>query len=166
MIDCIKEEEVMTTSHPWKQSLAHQAKTLQELMKPHRLSDATLVKLEETVVLGCYTIRRLINGFLLPESHRNRPIPMSAFPRRPLSVPLGDEPLTVRYVMDAGKPVQHDPLFLCHQVLQNCIFEPWLTADHQLKGIYVTSDHQRKIALYGIDLGTLHELFHHLSTNE
>lgn len=49
----------MTSSHPWKQSLESQAKTLQELMKLHRLSDATLVKLEETIVLGCYTIRRL-----------------------------------------------------------------------------------------------------------
>jgi hypothetical protein len=71
-----------TASHPWKQGLEHQAKALQEFTKPHRLSDATLVRLEETVVLGCYTIRRLINGFLLPDSHRNQPVPMSAFPRR------------------------------------------------------------------------------------
>ena len=55
-------------------------------------------------------------------------------------------------------------MFLCHQVLQNCVFEPWLTSDNQLAGIYVTSDHQRKIALYGISLGDLHNLFHHLST--
>jgi len=68
-----------TPSHPWKQTLEHQAKALQELMKPHRLSDATLVRLEETVVLGCYTIRRLINGFLLPDSQRNQPVCMSAF---------------------------------------------------------------------------------------
>ena len=47
-----------------------------------RLSDATLVRLEETVVLGCYTIRRLINGFLLPEARRNQPFPMIAYPRR------------------------------------------------------------------------------------
>jgi hypothetical protein len=28
----------------------------------------------------------------------------------------------------------------------------------------VTSDHQRKIALYGISIVDLHNLFHHLST--
>jgi hypothetical protein len=50
-------------------------------------------------------------------------------------------------------------------VLQNCVFEPWLTADNQLTGIYVTSDHQRKIALYGVSLGALQDLFHHLSTD-
>lgn len=155
-----------TPSHPWKQSLEHQARALQELMKPHRLSDATFVKLEETVVLGCYTIRRLINGFLLPESRRTQPVPMRAFPRRSHMQPLlGDEPLKVRYDMDAGRPVQHDPIFLCHQVLQNCVFEPWLTTDNLLTGIYVTSDHQRKIALYGVTLGNLRDLFLHLSSD-
>ena len=155
-----------TTSHPWKQTLEHQAKALQELMKPHRLSDATMVKLEETVVLGCYTIRRLINGFLLPDSQRNQPFPMIACPRRiHSSSQLNDDPLGIRYDLDAGRQVQHDPIFLCHQVLQNCVFEPWLNADNQLTGIYVTSDHQRKIALYGISLVDLQNLFHHLSTN-
>ena len=155
-----------TTSHPWKQVLSHQAKALQEIMKPHRLSDATLVRLEETVVLGCYTIRRLINGFLLPEARRNQPFPMIACPRRPhSSSQLGDEPLRIRYDLDAGRPVQHDPIFLCHQVLQNCVFEPWLSTDNQLTGIYVTSDHQRKIALYGVELGALHDLFQHLSSD-
>lgn len=154
-----------TTSHPWKQTLEHQANALQELMKPHRLSDATMVRLEEAVVLGCYTIRRLINGFLLPESQRNQSVPMNAFPRRQHSSSLlGDEPLKIRYDLDAGRPVQHDPMFLCHQVLQNCVFEPWLTSDNQLSGIYMTSDHQRKIALYGVSLANLHNLFHHLST--
>lgn len=134
-------------------------------MKPHRVSELTRVKLEETVVIGCYTIRRLINGFLLPESLRHQPIPMSAFPRRQHGASLpGDEPLRIRYDLDAGRPVHHDPLFLCHQVLQNCVFEPWLTTDKQIAGIYVTSDHQRKIALYGISLGDLRDLFHLVGT--
>jgi hypothetical protein len=160
----IRRSIMTTTSHPWKQVLERQAKALQELMKPHRISEATTVKLEETVVLGCYTIRRLINGFLLPESLRNHPFPMSAFPRRPQSTSLlDDEPLRIRYDLEASRPVQHEPIFLCHQVLQNCVFEPWLTTDHQLTGIYVTSDHQHKIALYGVSLESLKELFHHLS---
>jgi len=154
-----------TSSHPWKQSLEHQAKALQELAKPHRFSDATMVKLEETIVLGCYTIRRLINGFLLPDSLRNHTIQMSAFPRRPHSSPLGDEPLHIRYDMGAGRPVQHDPIFLCHQVLQNCVFEPCLTTDKQITGIYVTSDHQRKIEIYGVSLVTFQDLFLHLSAS-
>lgn len=155
------------SSHPWKQSLEHQAKALQELMKTHRHSEASLVKLEETVVLGCYTIRRLINSFLLPESRRHQPVPMTAFPRRHQgSILPAEDPIKLRYDLDAGRAVHHDPIFLCHQVLQNCVFEPWIAPDHHLAGIYVTSDHQRKVALYGISLEAIHDLFHHLGTDK
>ena len=48
---------------------------------------------------------------------------------------------------------------------QNCVFEPWLGAEHRLTGVYVTSDHQRKIALYGVRLSALSGLFVRLSAD-
>lgn len=154
-------------SHPWKQELARRAESLQELSGPHRSTGLSSVRLEEAVVLGCYTVRRLINGFLLPESCAHQPFPMTVFPRRRHTAPLlGDEPLTIRYDLDANRPVTHDPLFLCHQVLQNCVFEPWNAPEHHLTGIYVTSDHQRNVALYGVRIADLSDLFLRLSRNE
>ena len=154
-------------SHPWKQELARRADALRDFAEPHRLTGTSRVRLEETVVLGCYTIRRLINGFLLPESCANQPFPMTVFPRRRQTAPqLGDAPLHLRYDLDACRTTTHDLLFLCHQVLQNCVFEPWLTTEHRLSGIYVTSDHQRKVALYGVHLADLGDLFVRLSQNE
>jgi hypothetical protein len=147
-------------SHPWKQTLERKGRTLQDFSDTHRLTGVALVKLEETVVLGCYAIRSLINGFILPAAHCHQPFPMTVFPRRHQSTPvLGDEPLVTRYDLDAGRIMTHDLMFLCHQVLQNCIFEPWLGADHRLKGVYITSDHQRKVALYGVGLSALSDLF-------
>ena len=155
-----------TQSHPWKQTLERQAKALQAFTETHRLTTLTRVKLEESVVLGCYALRRLVNGFLLSESCCHQSLSMTVFPRRPQSVPLlGDEPLPTRYNLDAGRVAPHDLMFLCHQVLQNCVFEPWLNTDHRLTGIYITSDHQHKIALYGVSLSALSDRFLHLSTN-
>ena len=156
-----------TSSHPWKQELARKAAILQPMAGPHRLTDSTAAKLEETVVVGCYAIRRLVNGFLIPESRIHHPVAMTAFPHRRQTIPvLGDEPLPTRYDLGAGRLVNHDLVFLCHQVLQNCIFEPWQSADHSLIGILVTSDHQRKIALYGVTLPALIELFHRIGTED
>jgi hypothetical protein len=122
--------------------------------------------MEEAVVVGCYAIRHLLNGFVLSESCRHQVFPMTVFPRRLQSVPLlGDEPLALRYDLDRGRTVQHDLLFLCHQVLQNCVFDPWFSAEHRLTGIYVTSDHQRKVALYGIGLTALADLFARLGAD-
>jgi hypothetical protein len=151
-------------SHPWKQTLERKAKALEGFADTRRLTGPTLVKIEETVVLGCYAIRGLINGFHLPAARCHEPFPMTSFPRRHLTTPeLGDEPARTLYDLAAGRLVQHDLMFLCHQVLQNCVFEPWLTTDHRLIGIYVTSDHQRKVALYGISLSTLIDVFQGLS---
>lgn len=157
---------MMTPSHPWKQTLERKATALQKLADTHRLTGATLVNVEETVVLGCYAVRSLINGFLLSEARCHQAFSMTAFPRRHQSTPmLGDEPLRIRYDLDAGGIVQHDLMFLCHQVLQNCVFEPWLDTNHHLTGVYITSDHQRKIALYGVGLGALSDLFLRLSAD-
>ena len=153
-----------TPSHPWKQALARNAATLQAFTEPHPLAGPAAVKLEEAVILGCYTIRRLISGSLLPEARTHQLFPMTAFPARRLATPtLGDEPLATRYDLGAGHSVQHNLMFLCHQALQNCVFEPWIGPDRRLVGIHVTSDHQRKIALYGITLGALVDLFLRIS---
>jgi hypothetical protein len=152
-----------TTSYPWKQQLLRQAEILHEITLPHRWSEASSVKLEETVVLGFYGIRRLINAFLLSEDLVHRPIPMTAYPaRRKNDALMGETSWEVLYDLKAGAPVTHDLLFLCHQVLHNCVFSSYFDTQRSLQGIYMTSDHQRKVALYGIDLKAIEALFHHV----
>ncbi len=150
-----------TTSHPWKQHLLRQAEALDKLRGTRRWTASSSIALEETVVLGFYAIRRLIAAFLLPESAMHRPIPMTAYPvRRPDgTVRLGDENLGVLYDLTSGRVASHDLSFLCHQVLHNCTLAPQLDPDHALMGVLVTSDHQRKVALYGLGLDTMIDLF-------
>ncbi len=154
-----------TTSYPWKQQLLRQAELLHELVQPHRWSEASSVKLEETVVLGFYGIRRLINSFLLSDALVHRPIPMTAFPaHRKTDVLVGEPSFEVLYDLKSGHPVAHDLLFLCHQVVHNCVFAAFFDAERNLQGVYITSDHQRKVALYGIDFKTIQNLFHQVGT--
>ena len=150
-----------TTSHPWKEHLLRQAEALDKLRGTRRWTEPTAIKLEESVVLGFYAIRKLIGGFLLSEAAVHRPIAVTAYAaRRPAgTVRLGDEDLKVLYDLSAGRPTAHDLSFLCHQVLHNCALAPQFDAGHVLTGILVTSDHQRKVALYGIALETLAALF-------
>lgn len=150
-----------TTSHPWKRHLLRQADALDAMRGSRRQTEASSVKLEETVVLGFYAIRRLIGGFLLPEAVVHRPIAMTAYPaRRPAgAVRLGDEDIRELYDLSSGRATSHDLLFTCHQVLHNCALTPQFSEDHTLSAILVTSDHQRKVALYGIPLDALIALF-------
>lgn len=150
-----------TTSHPWKLHLLKQADTLEAAQGAKRLTGPSAIRLEESIVLGFYVIRRLIGGFLLSDALVHRPIPMTAFPVRHPSgaIRLGDEDVKDLYDLTAGRTVSHDLSFLCHQALHNCIFTPQFDSDHTLVGVLVTSDHQRKVALYAVSLDTLVALF-------
>ena len=149
-----------TSSHPWKQLLLRQAEALQPLRQPHRWSEASTVRLEETVVLGFYAIRRLINAYLLSDALVHRPITMTAYPsQKKTGLLLGDEPLVTLYELKAGREVAHDLLFLCHQITNNCVFVPYFGKDKAIQGVYVTSDHQRKVALYGVTIESVQNLF-------
>lgn len=66
------------------------------------------------------------------------------------------------YDLTGGRATTHDLSFLCHQVLHNCALAPQFSPGHELSGILVTSDHQRKVALYGLSLETLIALFRNL----
>lgn len=150
-----------TASHPWKVHLLKQADTLEAARGAKRLSMPSAIRLEESVVLGFYAIRRLIGGFLLSDALIHRPIPMTAFPVRHPSgaIRLGDEDLKDLYDFTASREVRHDLSFLCHQMLHNCTFTPQFDSDHTLAGVLVTSDHQRKVALYAVSLHTLVAVF-------
>lgn len=150
-----------TISHPWKVHLLQQAETLEKLRGIKRLAAPSAIKLEEAVVLGFYAIRRLIGGFLLSDALIHRPIAMTALPVRRTSgaIRLGDEDIKELYDLAAGRAVAHDLSFLCHQVLHNCTFVPQFDSGHTLTGVLVTSDHQRKVALYAVSLDTLAALF-------
>jgi hypothetical protein len=154
-----------TQSHHWKRLILKQAKILDQVVKPHRWTEASSLKLEQASVLGFYAIRRLINSFLLAGALVHRPIPLTVFPARHKPGPLlGDEPLGVVYDLDSAKPASHDLLFVCHQVTYNCVFEPCFGKDGRLQGIYVTSEHQRKAALYGISIESMQEVLRRCGT--
>ena len=149
-----------TTSYPWKHQLLRQAEALHDLVAPHRWGEASAVRLEETVVLGFYAIRRLINAFLLGDAVVHRPVPMTAFPAlRTTGVLVGEAPFERLYDLKSGRAASHDLLFLCHQVMHNCVFATYFNREKVLQGVYITSDHQRKVALYGIDIRTVEDLF-------
>ena len=150
-------------SHYWKQLLLRQVPVLDRLGALQRWNEASSVKLEESVVLAFYTIRKLINSFLLDQRLVHQPIRMTVFPVRHGVGPLmGDEPFGTLYDLDSGHAAAHDLLFLCHQVTGNCLFEPCFSTDQKLRGIYFTSDHQRKAGLYCLDIESLREILQHV----
>jgi hypothetical protein len=149
-----------TSSHTWKRHLLKQAATLERLAAGQRWGEASQVRLEESVVLGFYDIRKLAGAFLLSPAVVHAPLSIVAFPAKRVDQWVAEEgQIADLYDLGKGRPVAHDLLFLCHQAIHNSVFAPWLAASGALEGVYLTSDHQRKVALYGIRLPVLLALF-------
>ena len=149
-----------TSTHTWKRHLLKQAKTLESLAAVRRWGDASRVRLEESVVLGFYDICKLAGAFLLSPALLHEPVSIIACPaRRKEQWLTGGERIEDLYDLGQSRPAAHDLLFLCHQAVHNCVFEPWLGAGGTLEGVYLTSDHQRKVAVYGLRLPVLVTLF-------
>lgn len=149
-----------TPSHPWKQHLLKQADVLDRMTGATRWGEVSSVRLEESVVLGFYDIRKLVGAYLLGRSILHEPVPIQAYPvQRKAGVLLGDEPLQDLYDFSVGRNVAHDLLFLRHQAIHNCLFAPCFSSERKLQGVYLTSDHQKRVALYAVELPTLTSLF-------
>jgi hypothetical protein len=155
-----QEANMSTSTHTWKLHLLKQADTLERLAAGRRWRDASRVRLEESVVLGFYDIRKLAGAFLLSPAVIHEPVSIIACPaRRKEEWLAAEERIADLYDLGHSRSVAHDLLFLCHQAVHNCVFEPWLGAGGKLEGVYLTSDHQRKVALYGLRLPVLVALF-------
>lgn len=140
-------------SHPWKRDLLRQAAALERCAERTRWTQAASLKLEQTVLLGFYSIWKLVESSRVSPRVVQRPVALTSFRPRPASqVPRPAREVADRYGVDQGRPSTHDLLFVCHQMVHNHLFAPQLDAEHRLVGLYLTSAHQRKIALYRLSL--------------
>lgn len=154
-------------SHVWKSILLQQKATLEKLLQLHRWTTISAVKLETALVTSFYAILKMGSQHLLPKSIEHQRIALTTY--RPLhgdSLQLKDSPLKELYDLDHAKEAAHDCLFLCHQIVHNYILEPVLDEKKTVVGIYITSDHQHKSALYRIELQVLLDIIGRISSSD
>jgi hypothetical protein len=154
-------------SHCWKQDLLRQAGALRRFEARRRWTQAASLKLEQIVLLGFYTIWKLIESNRLSPRVVQRPMELESFRPRPASqVPRPPRSIDDRYALDEMRPSTHDLLFVCHQMVHNHVFAPQLDDEHSLAGFYLTSAHQRKVGLYRIPLEDCIALFEEVAVDE
>lgn len=149
--------DLIADAFPWKTELERLAKDLRALARRKRLDDRARVRLELTTLAALYAIWKLAESHHLSEALLHRPIVLTAYPfRRPRDgESLGRVGLG-HYDLSAGRRVDHDVVFLCHQMLNNHVFASRPPGSGgPLEGIYLTSAQQKRVALYGIAIDDL-----------
>lgn len=145
----------------WKKDLKKQADFLGTLLKHRPWGSTTQGRLEQSIMLGFYAIRKLGEAHVLSDATLRQEIQLKAY------LPTGKD-VTYRnwdkvdelYEMENPSGVTKDLIFLCHQFVHSYVFMAVMKDRPQgLFGILFCSDRERHKNLYLIEADRIVALF-------
>jgi hypothetical protein len=153
-------------SYYWKNDLLKRVTTIQKWMRQKRWSEASHARFEQALMLGFYSIRKLIEAHKLSNASADQQITVTAYPS------LG-KPVTFRnwhkldqlYDIEAGKTVNRDLKFLCNQFVHSYLFFPVFGEDNRLCRVIVASEFERNRFTYEIGLDQVITLFEQIGSD-
>jgi hypothetical protein len=158
---------VIDESAYWKDDLLKRSSLLRRYIVQKRWPGASFAKCEQTVMIGFYSIRKLIEAKKLTDVLIRTSVSIRRYP------PKG-KPVTrinrhkVDELYDLDEPEEQNlPLMeLCHQFVHSYIFTPVLTEQGGLFAIWVASDRQRSRSLLEVGAKTIINIFENIGKDE
>jgi len=128
-------------TRPWKTDLKRMVKDLLRRQSQTRWTPASYAGLERTVMLGCYSIRKLREAYT--SSNRRPP----AFNVKVTSFPSIDKSfcdifwpeVNEHFDLTNPKPESVECSFICDQIIHSYVFVPWFNPSQHLAGLFVGS---------------------------
>jgi hypothetical protein len=154
-------------SSDWKSDLLRQSEVLQKRMTQRRWPATSLARCEQTIMLGFYSIRRLIESKKITDAAVKRPIPVYAYaPTGQKSHLMNRHKIDRLYALD--KPTRQNVTlqYLCNQVIHSYIFLLLFDEDGKLAGVFVVSDFHRFKKLFQISLQTIVDIFNRIGNDD
>lgn len=147
-------------SHYWKDDLLKQAEELRLLRSKRRLGERSLAKVEQTLLLGFYSIRKLTEADMLSCTTVDQQVEVTSFPwaGKPVTK-LNCHRIDELYNLEDGQLAQKPLRAICNQFIHSYVFTPCFDASERLNGILVTSDRARMQSLFLVSVIRVIELF-------
>ena len=150
----------------WKDDLLKQAKNLWSRVTQKRWTENSFARLEQTVMLGFYSIRKLIEAKKLSDLVANQDIEVFVYKSK-------DEPVTrinksrigKLYDFNDEQVISKSLIFFCNQFVHSYVFEIAVNENNCLDGIFASSDRERNQALYYIKIHKLINIFEQVGSD-
>lgn len=147
-------------SQYWKDDLLKNAAALRKRTTQKRWAEPSLARLEQSIMLGFYGVRKLHEAAKLSTATMTQQVSVKAFPWLGKNVTkLNWHRLDELYDFASGAPQSQDLLFVCHQFVHSFIFTTAFNEDGRLDAILFASDRQRHKALLSISIGQVISAF-------
>jgi hypothetical protein len=151
---------VIWESSYWKNDLGERAAWLRKRLSQKRWLEASFARLEQSVMLGFYSIRKLIEARKLSDATISHQVSLATYPwaGKPVTL-LNWHKLGELYDLDACQPITRDVRFLCNQFIHSYVFLPVFDDNELLHGLFIASDHERNRTVYEIAVLQIINLF-------
>jgi hypothetical protein len=147
----------------WRIELERLARVLRRHMKQRRWRAASDASVEKCVMLGFFSVRKLLDAFQPPPGLQSQ-VALTTFPRNkarrsPICWPdVGES-------FELGKPSSENLTLreVCNQIIHSHFFSLWLNPDRTLQGIFFCSDKNKDRKLYRIGIAVIVGLFEQIA---
>lgn len=147
-------------SHFWKDDLLKKAAKLRKAKTKQVWSEADLARLEQTLMLGFYGVRKLHEAAKLSTAIMKHRVPLRTFPWSGKQVTkLNWHKLDQLYDFESGSTQEHDFEFVCNQLIHSFVFCASFDEEKRLHAILFASDRQRHKSLLQAGIDQIADLF-------
>lgn len=147
-------------SRYWKDNLLKQAQILRRRKNQRRWPESSFAHVEQSVMLGFYSIRKLLEAGKLSDDVANRSVRVTAHSWKGEAVTrLNRSEYWELYDLEHSRIIPRSLAFLCHQIVHSYIFMTSFDESNSFDGILVTSDRERHQMLYSLRADQIIELF-------
>lgn len=155
---------MISESSYWKDTLRKHAQALNAKLDQRTWRDSSYGRLEETVMLSCYVVRKLAEAKKITEATYNSPISIRRFPATGESIDLFNRhKIDELYHLSEGANVTKPLSYVINQLIHSFVFVPVFEAPGKIYGFTFNSDRTRVKELYMVSLRTLAEVFAKIS---
>jgi hypothetical protein len=149
----------------WRLELGRLARRLRRHMKQRRWFISSDASVEKCVMLGFYSIRKLLEAFQ-PPPNMNFQSKVTTFPRNKEKLsPICYPEVTEAFELDRPKTETIGLKDLCNQIIHSYFFSVWLGSNHGLRGVFFSSDYYEDIKVYRMDISAIVALFERIASS-
>ncbi|MCE9562415.1 MAG: hypothetical protein K8U57_10210 [Planctomycetes bacterium] len=147
-------------SHFWKVDLRKRAGTLRKFAKQKRWTESSHAKFEQTIMVGFYSIRKLIEAKKLSNTILKLQVPVKKYLGKGDGVHLLNcHKLDELYQLESGEAGTCNLMFTCNQIIHSYIFAPLCGDDLRVCGFMVSSDRERNQRAFEIQVSDVTTIF-------
>ena len=147
-------------SHYWKKDLLKRADKLSDQVTHIRWGEEALMIMEKVIVLGFYSVQKLLQENLLSDKTQNIKISIKKYPAITQdNTIIRSSTIADLYNLEKHSKSNQNILFLCHQFLQPRYVEFYYDKNNHPLGLYITSEHNKKKAIFKIELSQIIAIF-------